>query len=1534
MKTSNNDERSDPKEFSVAQHGEEDNKQLYLANVKETVTSRAHQTFATWYDDKGKAMNEYTFQQLWDEAGYCAYLLRNKWNVNKGDRVVLCYAFGLHFFAIFLGCLRAGVVAVLVYPPAPPLAKSLVKMRKVIDDCQPKLILTQSIINMLRLSDKANLASKSRSLWPSNIKYRVTDCVQQYCGRGRTGRRGGLRVMTNSIFGSSSSATKGDAAGTASSAGSSPLLQFDEPAMDPDDLIFLQYTSGSTGDPKGVMVTHSALTASVNLLKHGMIMVFGDDDVRPDPFSAFSWVPQYHDLGLVQMVLGPFQGGWHMHMMSPISFIRNPLLWMELISKHGCHMSAAPDFAFQLVARKFQERKHELQVKKKTSNRSNGSDASPLSLEPIPGLDLSKVSRLLSCAEPVRLDTRSKFADAFGQYGLRGDWMYTGYGMAEHVVAVTWNDEYHLSTPRPEDLKQYVSVGHDRTIHHSVDLRIVDATTFTEVPDNTTGEIWIAGPSVVAGYSGRPQQSKETFQALLNCAEEGHHHRDADSDAKTAGVAAAANSTHYLRTGDLGFRQDGHLFICGRQKDLIIVNGVNYYPQDIEHAVQDASPAVRPGCVVAFSSDETKNDGRLEIVFEIRSKSNPAAADVCRTVKSAVTQEIGLVPARVVAIQERTLAKTTSGKVQRRRNRMLLHTSQQKIVFEINDIDRDHAIHPSTRDMASTTSNNNDDEDFQELVASTIGKAPTPNQTWHDMGISSMAEVEMRQRLSRRYSASLPENFLEIFSTPLELEAYLEASEGRPLPKELPHLDLLDARNSSPTSKSSTNMPIVNMAMHCLGILCILFFFCLPIIPAFEVGRWLVRIDNARLLFEVQGMYYIWMIYPIIVPVWMFAFTIIVSISKWIVVGRYKAGAISTKSTHYIRWWFVDRLVHLWEMFVGYYVMETPLINLAYFVLGARIKPSSKINAFIREFDLVEVGHNANVGVPVNCRMFGAWSVDPDDGKSAASVRFRPIKISDGATVKGKVCPGASIGKDAFVTQLSVVEEGSQVPNNITVKGNPAFIDNTLEVRGGDGAVSGWWQLGALKLLWMCFELYLFFAIFLAIQIMLADRLPIWRYHRLLYWVVILGLANVALLFISVLLKWILIGKKKPGPFKESLWTDFADWAADYHFRISRQLLVDVTVNTRLWNILLMMHGMDVDLKSAIYADDQLPSQMDLLSVKDSFVSTFSFDPVSEEMVTTDGTEQLVKIYENVTIRDSSVGWSTFAGPGVTIDRSLVSPLTCVTDDLVHTKHDSRRRAVSTSRHICHEMEVLIFNTVLIVAIVASFVPAFELWMNVIKPQTSLEAVPTLMAAIVVQTMVWILLFRLIELVVFLGDTSRTAPWSPSLYLVYHSFCFALNKWWLVPVCWGTPVMNSILRLLGSKVEGRGRLLYFGYRAYEFVYLTFGDGCVIDESMVAGHQGMFTTVTLGPCHVSGVIHYKSYAMANSHTGILASDQELAENDPEDANNKKSTPPLPSQEYGPMALLLTKNGTTNKSNRRTSRVSLDVPFDSDRKMEEC
>ncbi|CAB9525935.1 Putative fatty-acid--CoA ligase FadD21 [Seminavis robusta] len=719
------------------------NKSTLLRQLKAVADQKQNDIFATWHEANGTIGQEYTFGRLWEEAGAIAYNLHHKWGVKKGEKVVLCYNFGLHFFAAFLGCLRAGVVAILVYPPFPPLTKTLTKMEKVIKDCQPVLILTDITIMALKKLDELKPFSKSKGMWPKGIPFKVTN---------------GINFLTKDG-------------------------KFDEEDILESDIAFYQYTSGSTGDPKGVMVTSKALQSNLKLLQDAIYDDFARDGLGADDIVGFSWLPQYHDFGLIFASIVPFAAGWRMHMMSPLTFIKKPLLWLELMSKNKVTLGVSPDFAYHLVARKFKE------------ERSKNGGKSPIA-----NFDLSSIHALQNGAEPIRLDTRDTFTETFAEFGLRQDWFHTGYGMAETVVGATYLPQYKLSRPQGEDTRRFLAVGSTETFHDTLTVKIVDPVSLTEVPDDQTGEIWIAGPSIAAGYHGKPELSREVFQAKLLPPE------DSDSD-------QIDSATTFLRTGDLGFMQDGYLYVCGRIKDLLIINGANYYPQDIELAVQYCN-GVRPGCVAAFSSDDSgEGDGQLEVVFEIRNANKMTAQAVCEAIKSVVIQDIGIVPSKIVALEERSIAKTTSGKIQRRRNRDLLHANQHKAVFVL---DQSSKLAGEGNGHQEISHNLPPSEKFDAIMTSLLGSDYDPDAGWDENGLTSLILIELNNKLAESFPATLPSDFPDQYPTPVALKEYiLSPNHGSFFPIEVSSFD---------TSATRLPWPVVTLLQ---GVGVILLFLML-----------------------------------------------------------------------------------------------------------------------------------------------------------------------------------------------------------------------------------------------------------------------------------------------------------------------------------------------------------------------------------------------------------------------------------------------------------------------------------------------------------------------------------------------------------------------------------------------------------------------------------------------------------------------------------------------------------------------------------
>jgi acyl-CoA synthetase (AMP-forming)/AMP-acid ligase II len=513
---------------------------LFLDRMAQNAANSPNKTAVTFLSsgpNGGKVELTLTYSELAKETTSLASRLLES-GLSKGDRAVLVYPPSLDYMVAFLACLKAGIVAVPVFPPNPARQETLLMFSRIVDGCGAAHALTSVTYNYMK-----KLASiGKRKQWPSHL----------------------LWIVTND--------------------GKSPKKTFEEQPPSSDDLAFLQYTSGSTSDPKGVMITHGNLS-------HNLTIITQELCAREDTVVV-SWLPQYHDMGLIGSYLGVLYCGGSGYYMSPLSFLQRPMLWMEAVSKyHATHLQA-PNFAFKLTARKSTPEK----------------------------LDLSSVRHVINGAEPVDENSVDSFYEAFGKFGLREHVIFPTYGLAEHTVFVCSGGKQRLSVSKPalevdglvkvvdddgsnsnsSDVSRLVGCGFpDR---QGVDVKIVNTDTHEVLDENTVGEIWIQSPSKAAGYFGKPEQSIEDFHAQLK-----------------GGPAADG----YLRSGDLGFLHNEELFICGRLKDLIIVGGRNYYPQDIEATAEASSELLRPGCSAAFTIDPTHEGGEeVALVAELREVPN------------------------------------------------------------------------------------------------------------------------------------------------------------------------------------------------------------------------------------------------------------------------------------------------------------------------------------------------------------------------------------------------------------------------------------------------------------------------------------------------------------------------------------------------------------------------------------------------------------------------------------------------------------------------------------------------------------------------------------------------------------------------------------------------------------------------------------------------------------------------------------------------------------------------------------------------
>ncbi|MDF3036966.1 MAG: amino acid adenylation domain protein, partial [Paucimonas sp.] len=482
-----------------------------------------------------------------------------------GERALLLLDNDEHYVIGFLACLYAGVIAVPVFPPEGTRDRHLARLLAISSDARPGCILTTGEIRPL-LTEQF-----------SQVPILNVDTVK--LEHGSEWRLKPLRK---------------------------------------DDVAFLQYTSGSTSTPKGVMVSHGSLMANARALEEGMSM--SPDDIY------LSWLPLYHDMGLIGGLLQPIHRGIPAVLMTPRFFIERPVRWLEAITRHRATVSGAPDFAFRLCV----ERVRDGQMQ---------------------GLDLSSWRIAFSGAEPVRHDTTQAFMERFAQVGLAAQAIYPCYGLAEATLFVTGGTrgdgvEAHqfsmerLAQSHAEVVEQGIPlVACGAPVSHH-DVEIVHPESLIPLSDGSVGEIWISGPSLAAGYWQRSEETEETFV-----------HRD---------------GSRWLRTGDLGFVHAGQLYIAGRCKDLIIVRGQNIYPQDIEKVVEEEVEASRKGRVAAFPVEAPQGEG-IGIAVEISRgmRKLVSVETLVNALSEAVSNHCHEPLSVVVLLNPGALPKTSSGKLQR-----------------------------------------------------------------------------------------------------------------------------------------------------------------------------------------------------------------------------------------------------------------------------------------------------------------------------------------------------------------------------------------------------------------------------------------------------------------------------------------------------------------------------------------------------------------------------------------------------------------------------------------------------------------------------------------------------------------------------------------------------------------------------------------------------------------------------------------------------------------------------------------------------
>ncbi|MBF0099392.1 MAG: amino acid adenylation domain-containing protein [Desulfobacterales bacterium] len=582
---------------------------LEFSNLVETLRHRAiHQPnkigFTFLIDGESQKLT-YTYTELDEKARSIAAHLQSQGKYQ--DRALLVYPPGLDYVAAFIGCLYAGIVAVPVYPPDPMrLQRTLPRLKAIIENVQPNYALTTASI----LTYIESILSQNPFFKP--MRWIPTDTIDV-----------------------------------------AAAIDWTRPDPTEAPIAFIQYTSGSTGSPKGVMISHDNLMSNSKQIQRS----FG----HTQDSVGVIWLPPYHDMGLIGGIVQPLYSGFPVVLMSPIAFLQKPFRWLDAISRYKGTTSGGPNFAFDLCVRKITPQQRQT-------------------------LDLSTWNLAFNGSEPIRIETLRRFSNTFSCCGFSQQAFYPCYGLAEMTLIATGGIKecqpkwvyaqteslinHNLFVPENNFKKAKVFVGCGNPIlEHQ--LCIVNHQTHSLCNNGEIGEIWLSGSSVAKGYYNNPTETQAIFQATIETNQ--YHYL----------------SKNWLKTGDLGFCLSGELYVTGRKKDMIIIRGENHYPQDIEYTVEKSYSWIRPGCVAAFEVD-VDGENHVVIVAEVERRRNdqpnpyqdrriivelPEHIPVFETsfeskraiyeIRRAVSERHGLQVYAVILIKVGSIPKTSSGKIQR-----------------------------------------------------------------------------------------------------------------------------------------------------------------------------------------------------------------------------------------------------------------------------------------------------------------------------------------------------------------------------------------------------------------------------------------------------------------------------------------------------------------------------------------------------------------------------------------------------------------------------------------------------------------------------------------------------------------------------------------------------------------------------------------------------------------------------------------------------------------------------------------------------
>ncbi|KAH8584991.1 type I fatty acid synthase, partial [Cryptosporidium sp. chipmunk genotype I] len=828
----------------------------------------------SWLGSNGDIKKKFTYRELFEKVVELSWYMSKRLGIKAGDKVILCYTPGYDFVIAFITCLVSGIVAVPVYPPDPMRGHNEIQRFCDIKQASETNI-SLTCTSYLRSVEIAKTMSTDKRF--KSIRFEATDNLKI----GKEEYRTEVQKVINDVIDHDSNY--------------SDFLGVD---YDINTVAFLQFTSGSTSQPKGVMVTHGnllynihicitsysfpsvleehykneldSIPAGITVLKKNELSEnelsfinseFGEEkkfmslnDLKYDKSylymsiinkvlykntmssaSVFSWLPVYHDMGLIGFVCTPLFFGCNIFQMSPIDFIKKPYLWMQCMDKYNCSVSGAPNFAFEVVVRK-------------------------TSKEILNQLNLKHVFAILSGAEPIRKTTIDRFTEAFKSVGIKSNVIKPAYGLAEHTLIVAGSNSFqqevkHITVNTKKlrernivEIKEatekssiettsFVSSG---MVYKGIDLRIVNPDSFKEVNPGNVGEIWISSESVALGYYNNKVETEKTFNA------------------KFIMLNGKTSKSTYMRTGDSGFILNNMLYISGRIKDMIIIRGRNFYPQDIEEVVDGVS-GVRQGSVAVFSVAQADGEEVVGIAVEIRMETSilgrvrrffekPAYENIVRAISKAVFIGHGLPVHYIWLLSPRTILKTSSGKIRRSQTRDAIFSKKLVPLFEwvceqspISDAlverssqfisptsliisksgvqnkskfyEKTHSDQQARDEQANDEKNElNIDEvkikiiDFAAQVLGITQKDLDLNAPLHEYGIDSLGSIRLSEMMNDEFGVELDSTLLFNYPTVIEIVDFVAAQISG---KELYRKNLLNR------SGSDSYSDIVVVGMSC-----------------------------------------------------------------------------------------------------------------------------------------------------------------------------------------------------------------------------------------------------------------------------------------------------------------------------------------------------------------------------------------------------------------------------------------------------------------------------------------------------------------------------------------------------------------------------------------------------------------------------------------------------------------------------------------------------------------------------------------------